>query len=316
MTVTNDLSIDQISARPLAVISAPVYGGAILYIGVMVCALTASGYLVPAGTANTGPVLGVNSFQVDMTGLSSGDRNANLLQGTFSRPNSATNPVTQAHFGKVVYAEDGQVIGSNPSAGVPAGICDGLTAAGDVVLRIAQPRTTARDPIDLPVPIRTATLAAGTPMAAWADNAGASAPGITLANSKAGGVRWNNLASQTAIYGGLDLPQNIDLTSPVTLKVCCSKVGATAGDLTTFDVGLFPQTVGAAHDAGASAGGTTTACGNPATKVVQEVTLAVDITKLGAAGDPVTYSIKPTDGTLGTDDIIIHSVKLSYLPKI
>lgn len=168
----------------------------------------------------------------------------------------------------------------------------------------------------VPLNILSTMLAAGTPMAAWADNA-SSNPGVTLANAKACGLRWNNNASQTAVYGQFQLPYDIDVTANATIEVYASKTGATLADATTFTVGLFNNATSALHDADTDYGGATGAMTGDATaKTVQKVTRTVTAADLGVAGAPVTFSIKPTDGTLGTDDVIVHAVNLKYKRKL
>lgn len=171
------------------------------------------------------------------------------------------------------------------------------------------------------VPVRFGMLAAGTPLAAWADNAGASAPGITLANSKAAGYRWNNQGTQTAIWTveGVAIPYEADVSADAVMHILCSKVGATPGDATTFTVTAFVQDVGALHDADTDFGGTSSAITPAATsKTVQDSTLTLALADLAAAAAPaaISFSIKPTDGTLGTDDIIVHAVFVLFKRKL
>jgi len=165
-------------------------------------------------------------------------------------------------------------------------------------------------------PLGGAILAAGTPMAAWADNA-ASNPGITLANSEAVGLRWNNNGTQTAVWlPPIALPQDLDDTAAVVVHIAASKTGATVGDATTFTIAAFFQEIGALHDADSDCGGASSAMTGDATaKTVQEVTLTLAAGDVPAAPCVLSMSIKPTDGTLGTDDVIVHSVWLEYKKK-
>ena len=169
----------------------------------------------------------------------------------------------------------------------------------------------------LPVNFRSFHLAAGTPLAAFADGASAT-PGLALDNSEAAGVRWNNHANPAAIWGSLALPQDRAPDTDVIVHIVASKTGATVGDATTFDVGAFFHPVGALRDADATAGGASSAVtGNAATKTVQKVTRTIAAADIPdpASTDPcavLSLSLKPTDGTLGTDDITIHAVYLEY----
>lgn len=152
-------------------------------------------------------------------------------------------------------------------------------------------------------------LAAGTPMAAWADNAGASAPGVTLANSECMGLRWNNFATQTAVWFKAHFPQNVDDGADIVMHVQASKIGSTVGDATTFTVTAFCQKPGTLHDADANFGGATSAMtGDAATKTSQEVTLTLAAADIPAAPFNISFSIKPTDGTLGTDDVVVEDI--------
>lgn len=166
----------------------------------------------------------------------------------------------------------------------------------------------------LPIPLAGAILAAGTPVAAFADNA-ASNPGITLDNSKAVGLRWNNNATQVAVWLSIPLPLDLDPTAPMTVVALASKSGATSGDATTFTVSMFAQTVGAIEDAGADLGGATTALAGAATaKTVSRLTLAVAVPPTPPA--ILSLSIKPTNGTLGTDDAVLNGLYIEYKRKL
>lgn len=171
----------------------------------------------------------------------------------------------------------------------------------------------------LMVPVRLRMLAAGTPLAAWADNA-SSNPGVTLVNSKAVGVRWNNNASQTAVWADpIEIPYEADVTANATLRILCSKVGATVGDATTFTVAAYAQAVGSLHDADSDFGGASSAItGDSTSKTVQQSTLTLALADLAAAAAPacISMSIKPSDGTLGTDDIVVHAVWIEFKRKL
>ena len=112
------------------------------------------------------------------------------------------------------------------------------------------------------------------------------------------------------------LPRDIDTSKDAKLVLKAAKSGATVGDATTFTITAFNNATGALHDADANYGGTTSAMtGNATAKTVQEVTLTLAAADLGVAGDPVSLSFKPTDGTLGTDDVTLYSIELQYRRK-
>ena len=166
------------------------------------------------------------------------------------------------------------------------------------------------------IPLASAILAAGTPMAAFADNA-ASNPGITLVDSESVALRWNNNGTQVAVWFRVAMPQDMDDTAPVVLHALCGKTGATVGDATTLTVTAFFQTVAALHDADADAGGTSSALvGNATAKTVTELTLSIAHGDVPAAPCSLSLSVKPTDGLLGTDDFLLHDLWLEYTRKI
>jgi hypothetical protein len=160
-------------------------------------------------------------------------------------------------------------------------------------------------------------LVAGTPMAAFADNA-ASAPGVTVDNSKASAVRWNDAATQVAVWcPSVVIPSDMDVTKASTFVVLCNKSGATSGDATTFDIAAYRQTPAALEDADSNLGGTTGAVTGTATaKTVQKVTLAIAANTWAAFPSALSVSIKPTNGTLGTDDMVVNSFYMTYQKKI
>lgn len=165
------------------------------------------------------------------------------------------------------------------------------------------------------IPVATAILAAGTPMAAFADNA-SSNPGVTLVNSKAVGIRWNNNASQTAIWYTVPLPQDLDDASDISLHALVSKSGATLADAVTLTFSAFFQTVAALHDADSDCGGATNALTGDATaKTVTELIRTIAAADVPAAPCSLSFSVKPTDGTLGTDDAIMEALWIEFRKK-
>ncbi len=168
----------------------------------------------------------------------------------------------------------------------------------------------------LPIPLNGFALVAGTPMAAFADNAGASAPGQSITDTHAFGIRWNNQATLTAVWSGFAIPADMDVSKVSTLEIIASKTGATAGDATKFTITAFGQSAGALDDAATDAGGDSSAMvGTSAAKTSQKVTLAFAASAFPAGGN-VSFTIKPKDGTLGTDDVIVTGLRLLYTRKL
>lgn len=161
------------------------------------------------------------------------------------------------------------------------------------------------------IPLACLFLAAGTPLAAFADGASVT-PGLAVNDSEAVGVRWNNHATPAAVFGSVVMPSDRKPGTDVLLKVRAAKSGATVGDAVTFTVACFNNVVGALHDADANFGGATGAMvGNAAAKTVAEVQRALASADI-ADGSVMSFSVKPTDGTLGTDDVTIYGLFLEY----
>lgn len=159
-------------------------------------------------------------------------------------------------------------------------------------------------------------LLTGAPLAIFADGASA-VPGSAIVDSKARAIRWNNNATLNGVLASFAVPPDLDIAAAVTLTIYASKTGATVGDAVTFDVGAYNQVVGALHDADTNYGGTTSAMtGNATAKTEQAVTLTLAAANLAASPAIVTLTIKPTDGTLGTDDLCLLGVRLNYTKKI
>ena len=240
-----------------------------------------------------------------------------IMLGVYDAANNFTAVTVEAALAEIItiFAGVTSVTGANKVGYDDSGSKTAATTAADALDEIYVHLTSAT--AMKPIPLGACILAAGTPMAAWTDNSGASAPGITLANSKAVGLRWNNYATQTAVFGQFEIPKDIDTTVAPSLKVIASKVGATLADATTFTVTLFNQHVGALHDADTNWGAVTGAMtGDAASKTVQAVTAALVAADLPTAGEPVTFSIQPTNGTNGTDDVIVHSLQFVYTRKL
>jgi hypothetical protein len=210
-------SLRQVSTGYVAELQLPIYAAAVIYGGAMVCARTADGYAVRAGTASTGRVLGVAAASA-ATPTASGDVNVNLLTGQFIRPCHASRPPTIADVGKAVYASDDQTISLSAADGPIAGTLIGFEAtSGDAIFFIQPPDAASAGLGSKEVPIYPSILVAGTPMAAFADNA-ASAPGVTVVDSEGMGIRWNNAASQVAVWTRFMLPRDIDTSKDATTR--------------------------------------------------------------------------------------------------
>ena len=56
--------------------------------------------------------------------------------------------------------------------------------------------------------------------------------------------------------------------------------------------------------------------GDAATKTMQEETLTIANADVPAVPCRMFLTVQPTDGTLGTDDVVLHSMWLEYTPKM
>jgi len=256
--------------------------------------------------------------------------------GTFDWGNSAdADAIAADDVGKLCYAVDDQTVAltSNGGARTVAGIISEVIGTTPWVwsspvvpaFEDAAAQNAAIDALEAHV-VSTSKymdlqlhsgsgIAAGTPLAAFADGA-STTPGVTLVDSKAWGVRWNNHATPAALYKSFSLPDDIDVTANATLVIHASKVGATVGDATKFTITAYNQVVGAVHDADADYGGDTDAMvGDATTKTIQTVSRTLALANLPAVPSSFTIGVKPKDGTLGTDDVIIHSAILYYKGK-
>lgn len=286
--------------------------------GDMACLDTATGK-VTKGAESTTLIL-IGEFLEALTGNGTTRVMVELarhIELTEWENDTAPNNVTAAHRGSMCYIKDSTTVSSssNSSARSVAGMVFNVGAAGVQVLSgfgSTGGTGASGNPgaLEIPVPIMSSILAAGTPLAAFADGASAT-PGLALANSKAVGVRWNNHATPSAICAVVPLPEDLDDGEDITVQLLVSKIGATVGDATTFDVAAFFLLEGSLHDADADAGDTSDALDGDATsKTLSVLTVTIDAADVPAGSKALTLTIKPTNGTLGTDDVILHDVKL------
>lgn len=170
------------------------------------------------------------------------------------------------------------------------------------------------------IPAYTSLLGTtGAPLAVFADNAGASAPGVQINSSETFCVRWNNQATQVEVALLIPIPADIDTGFPVTVGFEVFKVGATAGDVTTVTFRAFLTKSGQLATAGVDVGGASTAVTPAATSLTEQtVTRSISSANLvtylgtGPSTGKLALFYKPTDGTLGTDDFACTEVVITY----
>lgn len=199
-----------------------------------------------------------------------------------------------------------------------------MSVAQTIATNIANVATAIRGQGHIEVSPVTCMLAStGGPMAVFANSANnPSVPGPQLTDSETITVRWNNAATTTGIARNFVLPIDVDTTAPVIANALVSKTGATVGDASTLTFGAFITKAGDLHDADADAGGATSAVQGDATaKTLTRLTRTIPATDVAASltsGGPgnVFFSVKVTDGTLGTDDLCLHALWFTYTRKL
>lgn len=297
--------------------------------GHMVAQLAADGTIVAAGTALSGPCIGVaqhsaaigasiiietNGVYVFENGTAGDACTAATLHGyTVYCFNSYT--VYDNSAGGTLFSA-GQYMGLNADGKVKVKITPGFIAAADTDINLLQASGISAAAA-MPVGILGARLVGGTVLPAWVDDGAASSPGIIVVNSKAFGIRWNNHGTPTAVWTQFVMPDDIDTAANATLEFLVSKIGATVGDAVKITASAFNNVATALHDADADFGGDSSALvGNATSKTITKLTLSLTAANLAAAGSVVSLSVKPKDGTLGTDDAILHGINLVYKRKL
>lgn len=173
--------------------------------------------------------------------------------------------------------------------------------------------------------IITAQAIINLPLGAWTEQDGtaladfsggdSAVPGWN-AGDESFGIRWNNHGTPDPITTSVPIPPDLDASADVVLHILAAKVGATVGDAVTWLVEAFNAADAALYDADDDFGGTSSAMtGDADTKTCQEETLT--LASANVAGSPcvLTLTLQPTDGTLGTDDVIVLGVWLEYTRK-
>tara|TARA_R110000824_G_scaffold239840_6_gene428519 strand:+ start:967 stop:1818 length:852 start_codon:yes stop_codon:yes gene_type:complete len=173
----------------------------------------------------------------------------------------------------------------------------------------------ASTPAFLPLPIYAFSEDDGTALAVFSGGA-STTPGWS-ATAEGGGIRWNNHANPDPVRTTIPYPPDLDATANVIVHFLAYKTGATSGDAVTWTCTAFENIDAALFDADADFGGASSAMtGNAATKTVQEETLTLALANVTGSPGCITFSIQPTDGTLGTDDVTLLAVWLEYTRKI
>ena len=167
----------------------------------------------------------------------------------------------------------------------------------------------------LNLPLGAWTEQDGTALADFADGASAT-PGWN-AGDESFGIRWNNHANPDPIATSVPIPPDLDASEDVIVHIMAAKVGATVGDAVTWTIEAFNNVDAALYDADADFGGTSSAMtGDATSKTCQEETLTLAAANVAGSPCVLNLTLQPTDGTLGTDDVILLGVWLEYTRQI
>jgi len=177
---------------------------------------------------------------------------------------------------------------------------------------IYQHLKSAKGIINIPMPTITD---AGVALAAFSDGDSAT-PGFCV-TAKGLGIRWNNHGTPGAVGTKVIVPPEMDVTANAVLHVLAAKTGATEADATKFTVAAYNNVKAAAYDADDDFGGDTSAMTGTATaKHVQEVTLTLALANLAAYPAAIELTLKPKNGTLDADDVILLAAWIEYKKKL
>lgn len=283
--------------------------------------------------------IGVTEYAVATGGLVAvkGRVPGQIVEMMASEAIEVGDPIYGAAAGKVKDTSDGSAIGyaieaatangdiiqcideallSTTAATVSIADAGTFTAQTEVeaaLQEIYQSLLTAKGIIDIPMPVITS---AGVALAAFTSEDAVS--GGYCVTAKGLGIRWNNHATPGPAVGAkVIVPPDADVTANMTLHILAAKTGATVGDATTFTVEAFNNVVDAAFDADADFGGATGAMvGDDTAKHVQHLTRTLALANLAAYPAAMEITIKPTNGTLGTDDVILLAAWIEYKKKL
>lgn len=348
----SNIDIDPIGPK-FREINTPVDGGAHLFRGGLVSQLTATGMLCQGGTASSGPAVGVAGHEQDNSaGADAAERCMIQTDGIFVFPNAAGGDACSeaTTLYSVVYMYDDHTIADNSAGSTrqPAGLFMGMEEDGRVRVYVGWRLGAAADAASIAladagafttatnieaalaeiyqdlkstlamVPISLASFvdADGDPLAKFV-SAASPTFGFNLGDSEAFALRWNNDATPGTALCQVSLPADLDDTADMYLEFLASKSGATVGDATTLTCTAFILSEGDLHDADANAGGTTNALvGNAVAKTTDELRLTITAANVPANAYSLTFTVTPTAGTLGTDDLLIHAARLRYKRKL
>ncbi len=271
------------------------------------------------GTAITQANIGDNVFivddqTVDLTANTTNDIFCGIIAGYIDSTHAWID-IEPAIRQADVATHIADASGAHAASAISIADAGSFTAQTEVeaaLQEIYQHIETAKGIINIPMPTITD---AGVALAAFADGASPT-PGFCV-TAKGLGIRWNNHATPTAVGTKVMVPPDADVTANMTLHILAAKTGATVGDATKFTVAAYNNVVDALYDADSDFGGDSSAMTGDATaKTVQHETLTLALANLAAYPAAMELTLKPKDGTLGTDDVIMLAQWIEYKRKL
>lgn len=285
----------------------------LLFKGQIVTADSAGRAAVPAAGQNA---VGIsNATYNNRTGAPSGGAadavKAEVEYGVQGLAFTGTTP----RPGQVVYVVDNQTVSLDPtgSRGIAGIVAESKVATGDDglcyvfmgPLAIAM-ATALQGAFAIDLPLGSFRLSTGAAIPAF--GAG-TADGFVLDASEGFGIRIND-DSTTIFVNQVRLPESLPAGSVLTLHVLASRVGAADAATATLTPHVFRNREGAAYDAGSDLVTGDFGLLTGATKVVTELTKAIDQNSGAIAGDVLSVTLVAAAG-LDDDDAIIHAVWVS-----
>ncbi len=290
----------------------------------------ASGNAVSPSTSDASgfPAMGVSKASFDNrtgaeAGGTAGDLDIEIDYGVHGFAYTGTAPIP----GDTLFVVDNQTVSTDSNGGTRGalGRCSEVRTLNGVAKAFAMMGPHALGAVASlavgginkfkSVPLASFVDADGDPLAKFVS---ASSPtfGFNLADSEALNIRWNNDATPGTALCQIGLPDDLDDTETISLEFLVSKSGATLGDATTLTITAFILSAGDLHDADANCGGVTAAIvGNAAAKTTTALTLSIAAADVPAGARSMTFTVTPTAGLLGTDDLMLHDVRLRYVAK-
>lgn len=277
----------------------------ILYRGTMACLDSADRLAAPAAGLDAVGVVEqtYRNRTTDLSGGAAGAVDGQVRYGVHGYQVHGTTPRPR----QVVYVYDNQTVTIDPEGGLGiAGIVSEVRSENGVTKAYVYqgPHVVAfiRGEKVVPLPLGSFRLSTGAAIPAY--SAGV-ADGFNLENSKALCLRINQ-DSTTAFWTQCALPEAIPAGAIVTLHALVSRVGSTDPTTATITPTVFANREGVAEDAGSNLCTGSFPLFSAATKVVQEVTIAI-VGALGGDVLSVGLQAKLTPG-LDNDDACIHGM--------